>query len=167
MKVCPRCNQVYDDNNLNFCLNDGELLMEQQTQDAPPTIMMDAPRQTNENWGNFDPGFSHQNQQIYQQPFGSPQNYPSSVGKDQTLAIITIILGAVSFVFSFCCYAGLLFGPIGLITGFVAMNNVNKNPDIYDGKGLAIAGMIISGVGLAFSLLLLLIAFLPLLLNGI
>jgi hypothetical protein len=46
MKICPGCNQTYADENLNFCLNDGELL-QQFGDDAPPTIMMDSSRTTN------------------------------------------------------------------------------------------------------------------------
>jgi hypothetical protein len=163
MKVCPKCNQTYDDNNLNFCLNDGELLMEQQTQDAPPTIMMDAPRQTNENWGEYNQAYSqpsNQQNQMYQPPFASPQNFPSTAGKDQTLAIVAIISGALSVILSWCCYMGIFIGPIALITGFLAMNNVNKNPDQYDGKGLAIAGMVAGGVGMAVSIIMLVIVFL-------
>ncbi len=156
MKVCPKCNQTYDDANLNFCLDDGELLMEMQTNDAPPTIMFDTPRQTNENWGGFDTGFSdqnQQNQQMYQPPFNSPQTFGQTASKDQTLPIVAIIVGSLSVVFS-CCYLGVLFGPIALITGFIGMNNVNKNPDVYGGKSLAIAGMVIGGVGIAISTLL-------------
>jgi hypothetical protein len=163
MKVCPKCDQTYDDQNLNFCLNDGEMLLETETIDAPPTIMLDSPRQTNENWGNFDDQFSQQNQpnqQMYQAPFATPQGQMQTGGKDQTLAIVAIISGALSVVLSFCCYLGIIIGPIALITGFMAMNNVNKNPDIYDGKTLAIIGMIAGGVGMAISVLMFVIAML-------
>src|SRR5215203_168964 len=64
MKRCPKCGQTYADQNLNFCLNDGELLMLESASprgpkfaddplptsyadDSPPTIMMDSPRATN------------------------------------------------------------------------------------------------------------------------
>lgn len=165
MKVCPKCNQTYDDNNLNFCLNDGELLMEQQTSDAPPTIIMDAPRQTNENWGEFNPASGpatqdQQNQQIFQQPYNSPQRFSTSAGKDQTLAIVSLITGAVSIILSWCCYMGIIIGPVALITGFIAINNINKDPDKYDGKGLAIAGMVAGGVGILISLIMLVLGIL-------
>ena len=50
---------------------------------------------------------------------------------------------------------GVFIGPIALITGFIGMNNANKNPDVYDGKNLAIIGMVAGGVGLGVSLLML------------
>lgn len=160
MKFCPKCDQSYDDANLNFCLNDGEMLMETETNDAPPTIMMDSPRQTNENWGSFNPGQAQNNQpnqEIYQPPFASPQPMMQTAGKDQTLPIISIISGVMSIFLSFCCYLGVFIGPIALITGYVGMNNANKNPDVYDGKTLAIIGMITGGVGMAISILMLII----------
>jgi len=39
MKKCPRCNEVYYDHNLNFCLNDGETL--QFSNDSQPTLIVD------------------------------------------------------------------------------------------------------------------------------
>jgi len=166
MKVCPKCNQSYDDANLNFCLSDGEMLMEMDTNDAPPTIMMDASRVTNDgNWGGADqnPNFAppeqmnQPNQEMFQQPFNPPQNFAPTANKDQTLPIVSIVSGALSVVLSLCCYMGLFIGPIALITGFIGMNNVNKNPDQFDGKPLAIAGMIAGAVGFGISFLILLV----------
>ncbi len=166
MKTCPKCNQSYDDPNLNFCLSDGEVLLETETQDAPPTIVMDAPRVTNDgNWGGgFNPEGATQNmpyaggqpnQEVYRPPTASPQSAMQIGGKDQTLPTVSIITGGLSVVLSLCCYLGALLGPIALITGFIGMKNVNNNPDAYDGKNLAVIGMIAGGVGLAVSLLLL------------
>lgn len=162
MKSCPKCNQTYDDANLNFCLNDGEMLMEYNTNDAPPTIMLDNARQTNENWGDFDTNFSdqnQQNQQMYQPPFAAPQGAMATAGKDQTLPIISIISGALSIFLSFCCYLGVIIGPVALITGYMGMNNANRNPDMYDGKTLATIGMITGGVGFAISFLMFILFF--------
>lgn len=39
MKRCPRCQQVYYDDNQNFCLNDGETL--QFSNDTQPTLVVD------------------------------------------------------------------------------------------------------------------------------
>ena len=166
MKVCPKCNQSYDDANLNFCLSDGEMLMEMDTNDAPPTIMMDASRVTNEgNWGGTDqnPNFAppeqmnQPNQEIFQQPLNSPQNFSPSASKDQTLPIISLVAGALSVILSMCCYMGVFIGPIALITGFIGMSNVNKNPETFDGKNLAVAGMIAGGIGFGISFLTIII----------
>ena len=45
MKICPRCQRTYTDDNLNFCLDDGVVL--QQTAGEPPaTVFMNQPRPT-------------------------------------------------------------------------------------------------------------------------
>lgn len=45
MKVCPRCNKTYTDDNLNFCLDDGTVLT-QAGGGMPETVMMNQPRLT-------------------------------------------------------------------------------------------------------------------------
>ncbi len=45
MKICPRCQKTYPDDNLNFCLEDGMVLA--QSTDLPPaTVVMGEPRPT-------------------------------------------------------------------------------------------------------------------------
>jgi Tol biopolymer transport system component len=40
MKRCPRCSQTYNDETLNFCLEDGEWLVGDQDSDDPPTAVL-------------------------------------------------------------------------------------------------------------------------------
>jgi hypothetical protein len=40
MKQCPKCNQTYTDDTLNFCLEDGEWLIGDQRSDDPPTAVL-------------------------------------------------------------------------------------------------------------------------------
>ena len=43
MKVCPKCNKKYDDETLNFCLDDGSVLDSagaEISEEPPPTVMM-------------------------------------------------------------------------------------------------------------------------------
>ena len=54
MKQCPRCKQTYSDENLNFCLEDGELLTvfayeppASFADDPPPTVLLSEARVTN------------------------------------------------------------------------------------------------------------------------
>jgi len=69
MKRCPRCSQTYTDDELNFCLNDGEFLTNFDVDppptifggepppiadDAPPTVLLNKPRITNQT--NWQPG---------------------------------------------------------------------------------------------------------------
>jgi hypothetical protein len=71
--------------------------------------------------------------------------------QNQTLPIISLVLGIFGLVF-FCCYFGIFLGPAALITGYIGFQNVNKDPVQYGGKGLAIAGMVLGGISLVITL---------------
>lgn len=47
MKVCPRCQKTYTDDNLNFCLDDGSVLSQASGADPlPETVLINQPRMT-------------------------------------------------------------------------------------------------------------------------
>ncbi len=46
MKICPTCRKTYEDEGLNFCLDDGSVLTF-SSHEAAPTIVMEQPRLTN------------------------------------------------------------------------------------------------------------------------
>lgn len=54
MKICPRCQKTYSDENLNFCLDDGAVLTQaNNTGDAvPPTIMTNQARSGGQPFGS-------------------------------------------------------------------------------------------------------------------
>jgi hypothetical protein len=87
------------------------------------------------------PDAGWQNQEIGQNtPFQPP---PVGTGSlNQTLPIISLVLGIVSL----CCYISPLTGLGALVTGYLGIKNINQNPRMYGGKGLAMAGMIIGGI---------------------
>lgn len=58
--------------------------------------------------------------------------------KNNTLAIVSLVLGILSFFFSF------LTAIPGIITGHMARSKAKKMPDLYEGKGMALAGLILS-----------------------
>jgi type IV pilus assembly protein PilA len=62
------------------------------------------------------------------------------------MAITALVLGILSFPLVCAFGAGLLTALIGLILGIVALVRANRNPETYGGKGMAIAGLITSGV---------------------
>jgi hypothetical protein len=184
MKICPNCQQTYEDDGLNFCLNDGGVLQKKDDDAPPPTVMMPQARQTNPNVAdNFAQPASGWQSEPFQpaqpaspwqsapmQPSNQPfqpavqtPNYmsPAFVGSvDQNLPIAAIICGSVAILFSFCC-AGLFTFPLGIaaiITGFMGMNNANQNPQRYGGKNLAIGGMVTGAIGMLISLGLILIS---------
>ncbi len=103
-----------------------------ETPIAAPVAEWTPPPAPDANWQNQDIGSNT--------PFQPPAAGTGSV--NQTLAIVSLILGIVSL----CCYIGWLTGPAALITGFLSIKNINRDPNAYGGKGLAIAGMIIGGL---------------------
>jgi hypothetical protein len=79
-------------------------------------------------------------------PFQPPG---ATAGQNQTLSIISLVLGIVSI----CCPIAILTGPGALITGFLAIKNIGSDPNQYGGKGLAIAGMVIGGLFFVLSVI--------------
>src|SRR5437868_6579815 len=153
MKQCPVCNQTYSDEDLNFCLNDGELLRQTAAEprprsfleDSPPTLMMHEVRSTNPTgWQppSAPPVVWTGNQQnVPQAQFAGPYATPLAM-PNQTLAIVSLCLGIASVTVGWCCSLGLLLAPAALITGFIAQSQIKNDPQKYTGKGLAIGGMV-------------------------
>ena len=103
------------------------------------------------------PDASWQNQNIgANTPFQPPV---AAQGLDQTLPIISLVLGILSI----CCYVSPLTGIAALITGYLGMKNVNTDPTKYGGKTLAIVGMSLGGlfllIGVAYYIIVLVIGF--------
>lgn len=155
MKKCPVCHQNYADDSLNFCLNDGSTLQAARAA-APPTVFMNQARATSEtNWSNANPPAPWTNQQM--SPDSSFAAPALMTVQNQTLPTVSLALGIFSVVLGFCCFAGFPLGAAALITGYLGLNNFNRDPMRYGGRALSIGGMIAGGVGFAISLLLLLI----------
>lgn len=81
----------------------------------------------------------------------SEQNYPGAPAPAQSngLAIASLVLGILSIVFAVIPFIGLiawLLAPIGLILGFIGMGKPT-------GRGMAIGGVVTSGIGLAICIL--------------
>ena len=149
MKRCLKCGQTYIDETLNYCLNDGEMLVRdtgyeppptQFADDTPPTLVMNQPRVTNPiDWGQSS---------LAQQQYGMPQaqndqyGVPGYAPKDQTLPTVSLALGIISILLV-CCAGGIWLGLPAAIVGFIALKNTDNNPVKYGGRGMAIAGMVI------------------------
>lgn len=176
MKRCPKCGQSYADANLNFCLNDGELLMLSSDagrsgssggeppptrfaddDDSPPTLVMDSPRATDPiGWPKSSPVGS-EGQQIVTPPGHYPVQYANFSSPNQVLGILSLVMGGLSITVGWCCYTGVLLGPAAIILGIIAMMQNKSDPERYGGRGLAIAGIILGAlylVGIVLFILL-------------
>jgi hypothetical protein len=162
MKQCPRCQQTYVDELLNFCLNDGEMLVDFHTEpasprfgdDSPPTLILDQARVTNPYQA---PGPMVQQSPPQWQPAVSPQFGFAPAYVDDTMAKAAMILGIASVVLV-CCYGGLWLGIPAIVTGFIGWRNAQEDPSRYKGAGMAVSGIAMGGVTLVVSLIFLLIA---------
>ena len=66
-------------------------------------------------------------------------------------AVAGLIIGLFSL-FLFCCCAGLPFNLLGLTFSIIGLAQINSRPDTYSGKGIAIVGLIASGLSLLFGI---------------
>ena len=160
MKVCPKCNRSYTDENLNFCLDDGEYLTN-FGDDAPPTVVMDASRITNQNnWNQYEAPrteplspWKSQPQNIRNQQFSAPAFVQS---QDQTLPTVSLVLGILGLLLMCCFFSGIPLGVAAVITGYLGMKNADNKPMQYGGRGLAVGGIILGIVSLLSSIAFLL-----------
>src|SRR6478672_13579493 len=171
MKSCPRCNRIYSEDDLNFCLDDGEVLQRYADEEPtrplsgampPPTVVLDPTRVTNpigwepgKNIGQQSVGQWQGQQGAY--PQTQFQSYPMMSSPNQTLAVISLVVGACSLTLGWCCSSGLLLAPASIIVGIVALVQIKGNPQLYGGKGLAIGGIAAGSLYIAIYLFLVLI----------
>jgi hypothetical protein len=85
---------------------------------------------------------------------GGPMIAPAPSGRTEPLAIWSLVLSLVGLL-SFCC--GPAFGIGGVVCGHLALSKMKTRPDL-EGRGLALAGLII-GYFAAVSWLLYLLVF--------
>lgn len=155
MRRCPKCGKVYSDPDINFCLNDGELLsrtvenLEEEPKtlfadDSPDTLLLDHTRVTNPisfPAGAVMPQTQHHQAPVFQQPqYGIMQTGYSN--PNTTLPVISLIL-AISSVLLICCLSGIYMGLPAAILGWIGMTNANKDPMRFGGGGMAITAMVI------------------------
>ncbi len=89
--------------------------------------------------------------------------YNHSMMKPKTsgMAIASLVCSLVGLL---CCY--FVLPVLGIIFGFVAMNEINKSDGMIQGNGMAIAGLIIGFLGIIVDVIVILIG-LPFMLMGL
>jgi hypothetical protein len=143
---------------------------------TPPPFKEPEPIYTNEQFGNNPFGQANQQmEQAWTPPPAPDQNWANQgvgqntpfqtppigiQGQNQTLAIVSLVCGILGL----CC--GIL-SIVALITGFIQRGNIAKDPNRYGGGGLALAGMILGGIGVVLTILWILLQLLGAMAGGI
>ncbi len=70
------------------------------------------------------------------------------------MAITGMILGIVSITFGLCCCYGLPFSVSGIVFSSIGLSQIKKDPGTQQGKGMAIAGLILSILSIMLGVLL-------------
>ena len=92
-------------------------------------------------------------------PPGAPPGMMMMGGQPRfsPLAIISLITGILSVPTCFCsCFAPGINSPLaiaGLVCGILAMNKIRAAPQMWKGTGMAIAGIVLGGVGVLLVIL--------------
>jgi hypothetical protein len=64
------------------------------------------------------------------------------------LAVAGLIMGIVSLTFGLCCCYGFPFNLLGCVFSIVALAQIRGNPQLYDGQGIALAGLVLCALSL-------------------
>lgn len=89
-------------------------------------------------------------------PVAPPGFTPLTVGtvrKTNGFATGGMICGIVSWIL--CCCYGMPLNILGIIFSTIALSQINRHPERYEGKGLAITGLVLSIVSFIFYAVLL------------
>ncbi len=90
--------------------------------------------------------------------YGQPQAYGQPPGygyqgapKNDGMAIAALVCGIVAI--PMYCGIGLILGILGLVFGIISMRKIDRSGGTLTGRGMALAGAICGGVGLAINVL--------------
>jgi hypothetical protein len=76
------------------------------------------------------------------------------VRKTNSYSMAGLIFGILAL---FCC-CKFLFGALGIIFSLIGLSQINRHPEFYEGRGLAIAGLVLSILSLLLAVVLIMIA---------
>jgi uncharacterized protein DUF4190 len=151
MRRCPRCHQEFTDEWLTFCTQDGTSLVdvEVSANEPPPTLvspLMPPSVSPNEQPTlDMPEPYSPPAQYIPPPPVGSPWKPPPPpaypMGKQQSLATASMVLGIFSLTLGWCCSFGVLTAPLAIVLGIVSLVQIKNDPGKFAGKGMAITGV--------------------------
>ena len=70
-------------------------------------------------------------------------------------AITSFVVGILSVLCP--CWPFFIFPTIGIVFGIIGLSRMGKQPDVYSGKGLAIAGIVLGGLAIVMMVVLLIL----------
>jgi len=174
MKYCPQCHRQYSEVWLTFCTDDGSLLQEDLTPAADPNwnpkireTKVDDASESATQWLPRDPppgsGWIAPDER---EPMARPWEQPSQRGAERPwmppppppqpayrpapppVAIVSLVFGLIGVMFGLVC-AIPIPGILAVILGIIALTQIRQAPNP-TGRALAIAGIIMGGINLAF-----------------
>lgn len=168
MKYCPQCNRQFSDAWITFCTDDGSLLRDELTPPADPNwdprirpTQYDDPAERATHWLPTDTQRSggwmppDERGPTERAPIERPWQPPPAplprrnvTSGPPGIAIASLVIGLVGVMFGLFCGAPVP-GIIAIILGIIALRQMKTAPNS-TGRGLAIAGIVLGGVNLAF-----------------
>ena len=164
MKYCPQCNTQYTEAWLTFCTQDGSLLREDLAPPADPNwdprirpTTYDDPSEQSTQWLPRDPSpgsgwMAPAEREPVERPWQPPappyQPQARSSPPPPGVAIASFIVGIIGVMMGLAC-AVPIPGLIAVLLGFLALSQLKKAPNS-TGRGLAIAGIVLGAINLAF-----------------
>jgi hypothetical protein len=176
MKRCPTCNQQFTDEWLTFCTHDGTALVEIKGSVEPPPTFAYPPipptvSRSEEPTLDLPDVYSPPPVPLVARPTSpvgwQPPPPPFVAAQQQTLAVVSLILGITSITIGWCCSIGILTAPVAVALGIAALVQIKNNPSRYTGKGMAVGGVVTGGLYLGLILLLILIYGMAILAGGL
>lgn len=155
MKRCPTCKQIFEEEWLSFCTQDGTTLVEESNASTEPAATILAPSQpealaAQPAWVTPSaelPASSPQWQPplpaapVWQPPPPPAYVQPESKG----LATAAMVVGIISVTVGWMCL-GPIPGIAAIIMGAVALSQIKKTPDRAAGKPMAVVGVVTGSV---------------------
>jgi hypothetical protein len=82
----------------------------------------------------------------------APTSGPSHT-KTNPMAVTGLVVGGLSLIIGWACCMAFVLSPAGIVFSMIGLSQINRNPDRQTGKGLAVAGIILSVLGLITTVL--------------
>ena len=153
MKRCPTCNQTFSEGWLSFCTQDGTTLIDDSVSKNDPMATMMAPAPpplSNPNqpasWntppGGLGPGQYQPPPQPIQSGWQPPPPPAYFAGPKQGTAVAALICGIFTVTIGWCCYLGVITGPVAIGLGIYSLIQIKNYPDKFTGKPFAITGIV-------------------------